>query len=182
VLDPGRHTVRASAPGRTSYEAAITLSEDGKTQRFAIPPLPPADAGVTAITAIDATVAPRGSRPEPTTTRPPFAEPRRPNGWYTAGVWTMVVGGLGSAGAGTASLLYVLKGSCATRDRGHCPEQQREDMGTARTLGWISLAGVGVFTAGVVMASFAPYPKEQRAPVEVHVRLSPTGAAITGAF
>lgn len=176
VLDPGRHTVRATAPGRAPFEATVTLSEEGATQRFSVPPL--ADAAQAVV------VGEVGSRPKPREypAPSPFAAPRKPHGWTIAGNWSMVAGGTIAVVAGAASVVYLGKGWCRTRERGHCPEQQRDDMRTARGLGWASVAGLGIFGAGVVMVSLAPYPKEQRAPVEVQVRLEPGGASLTGAF
>lgn len=178
VLDPGPHIVRATAPGRTPFEATVTLSEEGATKRFSVPPLTDASQAV----AVGEIAKGPGPRKEPYTAPSPFAAPRKPHGWTIAGNWSMVGGGTIAAVAGVASVVYLAKGWCRTRERGHCPEQQRDDMGTARTLGWVSVAGLGVFAAGVVMVSVAPYPKEQRAPVEVQVRLVPGGAALSGAF
>lgn len=143
-VDPGRHTVEATAPGRAPFRKAVVLDQPGATVTVELPPWSSASSAA----------------PSATAAAPPPAAWPLPFSMRTAGI---VLGGLGLAGgAAGAALGSLALSKQAESNRGPCdpvrdvcsPEglALRADALTAATGSTVAFATAGVlFAAGVVL-------------------------------
>ncbi len=143
-VDPGRHVVAASAPGKVAWETAIDADEPGKTITVAIPSL-------------EDTPPPKALAVEAPKPLPPSAPPQQgpvPR-QRIAGIVVGVVGALAlGVGAGFG-------GSAASKlaqsnDAGHCDAQSFcDDTGLALrrdAIGAATISTVGVIAGSVLLA------------------------------
>src|SRR6185295_3994653 len=89
-VDPGAHTVKASAPGRASWQTTVDVAADGATKTVTVPPL-----GLAAET-------PPGSTGAPTPAREIGAERSSSSSQKTL---AFAAGGLGVAGLTVGAIL-----------------------------------------------------------------------------
>jgi hypothetical protein len=135
-VDPGRHTIDATAPGRAPFQAIVTLGE-GQFQDIPV------------VFSPERSVAPSWS--EPTGGQGRHTEWHRPAGFYVLG-GLAVAAGITSFVTGLMALSAhnAAQGECNT-SRGYCSSDGINDASRARTLAWVSTATL----AGGAAAGFA---------------------------
>lgn len=157
AVDPGEHTVQATAPGHERWSATITVGGDADAQTVTIPTLKPASGPI-------GTQAPGASTGAP----PPSADASEPEeGLGTNHYLAIVAGGLGVAGLGVGTAFGLVASSqwddaqslCEAPPNGCSAEgvqmgQDAQTSATISTVGFI-VGGVGI-AAGVVLWVTAP--------------------------
>jgi hypothetical protein len=102
-VDPGTHTVEATAPGRQSWSATVVVDEGAKTATVSVPELNPMPASTGAPSASPAPA----ETGEPLMASPPAPAPRDAaasnRGWGTQKTLALVSAGLGLVGVGVGS-------------------------------------------------------------------------------
>lgn len=179
-VDPGEHTVVASAPGKRAWKAKVEVTGAATTAKLSVPELD--DASPAAAPAADATAARPASAPAP-------VEPARAGSSSNAGLgWALV--GVGGAAVVGGVVMFVLRGSEISKldaacgaDGKRCPPSSADDIANGKTytaLG-IGLFGLGVVAAGVGVGVLVVGGKDRAA---AQVRLAPVGrgVGIVGAF
>jgi hypothetical protein len=146
-LDPGSHSIEASAPNCVTWHESVTVpAEPGKTP-VEVPPLAPAPVAVTpAVTPTTAAV---------TTTAPPV--PTDTGAGKRAGLWTSVaVAGAGVAvGAIFGALTFSAKSSALNECHGNiCSQNGLDDINNAKTFATVSTVGFGVAVVGAGVATY----------------------------
>jgi hypothetical protein len=175
-VDPGEHTVRATAAGFSPVEVKVTLSEGAtETVALALRPLAPPLAAA----------PPRAAAPPPRSaaSAPDRGPVASSGGRTTLGIVALGLGGIGLGAGAVAGALAVSKhGDLSERcPRGRCDPSLADDvdsyhaMGTLSTLGFaIGAVGVG---AGVFLILTAP-----RSPQRAGLSVSPViGLGFAGA-
>lgn len=174
-VDPGRHMVRASAPGKETWETTITADQPGKTLTIEVPPLAEAKGAA----APPPPLAPTAPPP------PPDSAPPRP--WQRPlGIASLAVGAVG-LGVGTAFGFMAKSTFDASNTSGNCDKKTNRcnDTGLEQRAGAVKRGniGTGVFIAGAVLAAggivlWATAPSA-KAPA---VGVGPGSVAVRGAF
>jgi hypothetical protein len=162
-VDPGAHTLEASATGKKPWKTEIDVREGSGTATVTIPPFEPGDGGGAAT----------GSS------------------WNTQKTLALVAGGVGLAGVAIGSVFGIMtisswsdaKSDC-TGSPLRCGPNGLDAAGNARTYGAVSTVGFAVGAAalagGVVLWVTAPgAPKSDASP---KVGLGPTSVWISGRF
>jgi serine/threonine-protein kinase len=191
-IDPGQHVVRASAPGKAPWEAAVTLDQAGKTVTIDVPalaegsgarPPPPAT-----------TPPPPGPVAGPTVTPPPPVE-AAPRPWQRPlGIAATAVGAVG-LGLGVGFGLMA-KSAFTTSNTSNCSEKtnvcnptgmkQRDDALLKGNLGTgVFIAGAALAAGGVVLWATAPAARAQPrsgAWALPELAVGPGSVAVRGAF
>jgi hypothetical protein len=191
-LDPGKHTIEASAPGKKPWSSSFDVKDDGVPQTVTIPAFE--DAPVTA--------PPPPQSPPPQS--PPVQPPLQPapqlvpdtssdgSGQRLLG-W--IVGGVGVAGLGAGAFFAVMAKSkysdslanCTTADKNLCTQtgvDQRDDARSAGDIATIALgAGAALAVGGVVLVLTAPSQRAE-APRVASLQIAPTigGAVLRGTW
>ena len=183
-VDPGRHVVTASAPGKTAWESTIDASEPGQTLTVAVPllldvPPPPKP--------VHFDPPPLVPRPQPKVAPPLGATNRR----QLAGIVTGVVGVIGlGVGAGFG----VDASSKATKSNagGHCDAANfcdatglslRHDAIGSATISTVSfLVGGALLAGGAILVLTAPARSAPAAAGPVSVTVAPGSLFISGSF
>ncbi|XXT15976.1 tetratricopeptide repeat protein [Sorangium sp. So ce429] len=136
-IDPGRHRVAATAPGKKAWSTAVEVPPEQATIVVAIPALEDAPPGA---------LAPRAAAaPRPREPKPPAAS----TGTmlmamgFSVGAVGLVVGAV--AGALTLSKSSALADVCTD---GGCPPSWGGELSTAKTLANVSNAGFAVLAVG----------------------------------
>lgn len=173
--DPGRYTVVASAPGRKTFSAEVSVEGGGDDKELEVPELELAPATA------------NGAEPEPTTkSTPPARRSKLPYivGGVGLGVTTvgLVFGGL------AASRYSKAKQACPTFN--HCGSDALDDRSTAGTFANVANVGVGVGLAGVVAGAILliTQPSSSNETPRTGFTLVPvvgggaTGALVSGGF
>ncbi|WP_437643354.1 hypothetical protein [Sorangium sp. So ce362] len=170
-LDPGKHTIEASAAGRTPFVKAVELTRAGASETVAIPPLP-ASAAARAATPpasttappVSAAVAPRAAAPPasgaafaPVAGRAPAppAEPltrRRSKGMMVTGIVLTSIGTVALIGGALAIASACSGPGCESGEEldpfeeefGYAEEDSEMDAGYALVIGGLVFAGVGI--------------------------------------
>jgi hypothetical protein len=146
-LDPGEHTIRASAPGRKPWSTQLVLSEGSAPLTLTVPDLPAEPASVS--------VAP----PEPRVL---------PSGLGTQRTLALVAGGLGVVGVAIGSV-YGLKSSSRGSDaerycderracwdsKGYDAAEEAVTAGNVSTVAFV-IGGAGLAAAGVLWFTATP--------------------------
>jgi hypothetical protein len=168
AVDPGEHTLRATAKGFKPAERRFTIAAAAtETLELSLEPAPPE--------------TPDEGSP------PPKVAPDKPSGGLFPNQDTVAIVALGVGGASLAAGVItgvlalgkradLVEGGC--KDGGACPPSQRDALGTYHTLGNISTGtfiGAGVLlTAGVVLLVTAP-----KAPKDPPKEAPATGVRVT---
>lgn len=160
-LDPGKHSVRVSAPGRTPFEKEFSLNER-ETSQIEIAELLPLLAILGGPATSNGNVIPP----------PPRYEMRQ-----SVGFW--IFGGVAIAALGTSAVTGVLalnkqsdSRSACRLSRSYCPQSAIDDADDARSLAWVS---TGFLTGGAFAALMAlSFPR-----VRVPVAVSPSREGVT---
>ena len=185
-VDPGEHTIEASAPGHTSAKAKAQLKEGGAesvTLTLEVDPNAPK--------ATVATTTPTGDPAKPKDTTPP-PPPRE----SSSKVPVFLAFGVGLVGVGVGATFGVLAsgkksdldGSCNAEKR--CPPDQQSTLDSAKTFSTVStigfiVGGIGIATGTVLLitssgsksGSVRPSPTPTWSP---YVGLG--NAGVTGSF
>jgi hypothetical protein len=171
-VDPGEHTIRASAPGKQAHEDQVEVVNEGSTVQYELSPLQDAPKVVPGPEPAIAQVA---AAPPPEPAPPPPAPVERDthvgSGQRALG---LVVGAVGAAGLAGGSVFGVLAknkwddaeaegcadGTCPT-DKG---QQASEDAKRFAMFGTIGMAGGGaLLLGGIVLYLTAPSAADAQA-------------------
>lgn len=195
-VDPGAHTVAATAPGRKRWETKVVLEKPGVVI-VAVPVLeasadapPPSSTG----TSPRAPLAPTASAAPPgPSSGPPDA---RPGGWRAP--LGIVVMGVGVAGLGVGTALgFVAKSTFnASNEDGHCDAEGfcdptgldlRDEAVTQGTVGTaVFIAGAALAVGGGILwltaPSSAPSGAKPGAAAPVRIGIGPGGLVVKGAL
>lgn len=155
-VDPGKYTVRATAPGKEPWQTTVTVEGEGALINVEVPALGDSSAP----SAAPAGPTPSQAAPAATTTTapPPITSPApdtaqpSPRGWQTP--LGVVALGLGVAGLGVGTALGFVAKSTAEdaecNEQDECTQAGLETRSDARSTGNI---GTGVFIAGAALAA-----------------------------
>jgi hypothetical protein len=171
-VDPGEHTVSASAPGHQSWASTVDMTQGSTQVTIAVPPLEPLPGEPSspppplAPAAVEAPSAP-GAPGAPST--PGAARSREGSSTSGVAVGGWVIAGLGVAVAGVGAGFAIAAkrrydaslDNCQTgANRNLCYPQGVADRNDARTDGdiatWTIAGGAAALAAGVVMVLAAP--------------------------
>lgn len=189
-VDPGEHTIEASAPGYKTWTGKITLGKDADSKSLAIPalekaPEPPAGEGA----GVGQPGGPAGPGGGPDT-----------GGGSSRKTIGFVVAGVGVVSLGVGAIMGVMasgQASDAENDKTLCPNKVctkagRDEIDGAETKALISTIGFGVgiaaVGAGVVLILTAPSAKTASAAHAPVARVVPSvgpqggGLSFVGAF
>ncbi|XXY50648.1 hypothetical protein WME91_05840 [Sorangium sp. So ce269] len=190
-VDPGKHTIEASAAGRAPFARTVDLARAGATETVAIPPLPagaparaaappasgaaqptsgaaarPTSGAAAARPTGGAALAPVAGRAPAPPTRP--LTRRRSKGMMVTGIVLTSIGAVALLGGGLA-----LASTCSGADCGSDPlgddsldyidqEDSDQDAGYALILGGLVFAGVGIPLA-IIGGQRVPVQPEKKA-------------------
>ncbi|WP_438025582.1 hypothetical protein [Sorangium sp. So ce233] len=183
-VDPGRHTVVVTAPGKKPWRHEVDASAPGTTVAVDVPPLEEAPGAPAA----GAAAPPLAPAPRPAPAPRADAAP-----WSTQRVLGLVVGGAGLAAAavGAGFGVHAMAKRDASND-GHCDAQDtcdpeglglREQSLDAARVSTIAFVGAGLALAGGAVLFFtAPSGREPAAEPSVRVSVGPLGASVDGRF
>ncbi|WP_437682420.1 hypothetical protein [Sorangium sp. So ce131] len=182
-VDPGRHTVVVTAPGKKPWRREVDASAPGETVAVDVPPLADAPGAPTPDSA-----APPLAPPRPAGSAPAAAAPgstRRLVGVVVAGA------GLAAAAVGGGFGVRAMAKRDASND-GHCDAQDacdpeglrlRQQSLDAALVSTIAFVGAGLALAGGAVLFFtAPSDRVPAAEPSVHVSIGPLGASVGGRF
>jgi hypothetical protein len=183
ALDPGHHTIAATAPGDRPFHTALTLPEGGRlsiavTLEPIVPPTPEGSARASA------------SAPPP----PPPPPPPETNGGPPAGAWVAL--GLGGALAAGSVVSFVLRASnvstldreCSTIAGGYaCPASRASEVNAAHDAAVVEgPLGIGLAVGAAVSLGVGVWLLATAPSGAVHVTpvVSPRGGMLVvgGAF
>ena len=152
-VDPGVHTIEASAPGRRPYATKIELAKEGSVVELAVPMLEKQDGAA--------------SNAPPRPTRAPDA-PSVDTPLSTQHMVALVAGGVGIVGLGLGTYFGLSASSahnetdrlCGGPAPSPCPQSGVDSANDAQTLGTLStisiVAGAVVLAGGLVLWFTAP--------------------------
>jgi hypothetical protein len=148
-VDPGKHVVSASAPGKETWETTITADQPGKTLTLEVPPL--AEKKGPAATPPPSPIAPATPPAQPA----PDAAPPRP--WQRPlGITSLAVGAVG-LGVGTAFGFMAKSAFDGSNTSGACDAKTNRcsDAGLDQRADAVKKGniGTGLFIAGAVLAA-----------------------------
>jgi hypothetical protein len=188
AVDPGRHVLRAVAPGYAEWTTSVLLTEPGELRSVRIPalvPLAPSPQPAARQPATQATPAESSSaaaKPDRTTGAVVASEPRRipPATWVAAGVGTAAL-------ASSAVLAWIAKSKWDdAHDRGlcdashSCNQEGLSQTDQARRLGNVAtgcaVVGVAAFASAFLFYSFDT--PSSKTPVRVGVAFDRASAAL----
>lgn len=186
-LDPGRHRISATAPGKQPWERMIDLDAPGTTQTVEVPPLLDQKPGPATPPPVGPAPVQGGPRPLPPGTTPmlPPPEPAARRAWQRP----LGIGltGLGAVGLGLGTAFGFMAKSTFDDSKSHCNDKNQCDA-EGITIRNDALAkgnlGTGVFVAGAVLAAggVALWITAPSAPKSVAVTLGPGSLQLQGAF
>lgn len=176
-VDPGRHTVRVSAPGKKSWSANVEIAA-AEQQSLLIPPLEIAPAEVAA----PANAATPSAAPPPSpTARDALAARPIPTSVYLAGGITLAL----AAGAGVSGLAYLQKRDDFDERRYEADAEAR--LGSARRYGYLN-AGIWAATAACAGVTTYLYVTRPARATSTGARVVPwaapqsAGLSVSGGF
>lgn len=145
-IDPGQHVVEASAPGRKSWRAEISLSDQADRKQVKVPALEPS---------AERTESGSGANPTPPSVGD-AAPPASGSGQRTAGY---VIGGIGIAALGVGSYFGVRAFSLWDERDAHCTDAGCDPTGVeagddAKQAATIANVGIGVGLAGLAAGAY----------------------------
>lgn len=172
-VDPGKHTITASGPGRTAFRGVVTLAE-GETRPAEVPELPPFSA--------PASIPPTLQGPLDPIASPPKAA--QGAGGIPRWVWQVGGAGLGSTTVGAIFLGLAIDGQAKINlgTCGACTPQVAQTKAYQVVAGVFGGAGIVALGASIVGIARAPSAKPHA------LRLLPmtvgngAGASLEGSF
>lgn len=191
AVDPGKHTIDASAPGYKSWSAEVTVGANGAQATAQVPALQKLPPGA-APAASPNTTASKAAGAETVHDLGASHGPSRTLGW--------VVGGAGVAVAGVGAVFGILAANQASNAKSNptlCPNKVctpagRQEIDSASTKALISTIGVGVGAAavatGVVLLLISPSSQERPPGGAASARITPllgpdaAGLSLSGGF
>lgn len=172
-VDPGSHTVSASAPGRASWKTTVSV-RGGEKRSVDVPSLIPAPEERPAS-------APPAAAPRPLGPAPAASGGRaRANPVFFGVLGTTVVAGGVAAVTGVLAVIA----NASARDgclpeRSYCRDADAKDAASrAETMAWISTGSLAVAAIGLVALPFVPPQKR----VRVDVGVAPGALRLEGSF
>jgi hypothetical protein len=172
-VDPGKHTIQASAQGKLPWEVTIDVSGPGTTQTLQVPALQDAPVAAPSPAPPPAASAAPAAAPPPAAAAPPPAtlEPSASDRGSAQKTWGLVVGAAGLASVGASLVL----GSMAESAYGQsnqdgcvnnvCPQsgldQRNNAYGLANGATYLAIAGAVLVAGGVVLFVTAPSAPER---------------------
>jgi tetratricopeptide (TPR) repeat protein len=179
-VDPGEHSVKASAPGKMTGVFKISVGADAAQQAFAIPALEdaPAQAAPTAPPASSGPAPIRAATSDELSARPV------PTSVYLAGGITLAL----AAGAGVTGVAYLQKKSDLQEmiDSGRGSQDEQQDRNdSAKRYGYVNL---GLWVATAVGAGVTTYLYVTRPTQQSALRFTPyvgpqvAGLGVSGGF
>ncbi|HEX3770256.1 MAG TPA: tetratricopeptide repeat protein [Polyangiaceae bacterium] len=181
-VDPGEHTLEATAPGKKPWSATVHVGKDGDAATVTVP----------ALEDVEAAPAPVAQAPMPGPI-PPEPAPARPS-WPTAAGWISAGAGVVGVGVGVAfGLLTESKNSdaksvcptsmnCTPSDVTHYASDQ-SDAKTDRTIAIVGFAAGGAaLVAGAALLLTAPRSHEAAMQIVPLVAPGRMGASMAARF
>ena len=193
-LDPGKHQVSASAPGKEPWEITVVLDQPGGVISVDVPPLLDRKAGAGA-TGAPAVAGGPAQKPGAGAEQPAPVEGASPRPWQRPlGITATVVGVVGF-GVGTAFGLLA-KSANDTSNMGNCDAKtnrcnaagllQRADAVQKGNVGTgVGIAGAVLAAGGIVLWITAPSASSPRSAAgrqRPEIGLGPTGLSVRGGF
>src|SRR5262249_45305407 len=114
-IDPGAHTVTASAPGKRSWTAAVQIKANGALTRLEIPPLESEAATTTPPSPV-----PVSTKASPDRAPPPASDTSSTSG-STQRLLGWITGGVGVVGLGVGMAFELRRSSKLSERDGLCP-------------------------------------------------------------
>lgn len=178
-VDPGKHTIEASAKGKKPFSATIEVSDKSRSPSIEIPALEdePKDSK-----------APKESK-DPGVIEPP-SEPT--SGWSTQKTLGLITAGAGVLGLGVGGYFGLKTQSTWKEAQTYCDgltcdqegvdlASQAKSTGNLSTIGFV--AGGALLLGGAVLFFTAPSGKSTgRAPRPVRIGIGPGSVVVGGAF
>ena len=166
-IDPGTHTIEASAPGRQPWKTSLDVAKDGETKTLEIP-------------ALAVVVVPK-EQPKPIVVVEKSRGPS-PWIWVTIGVAVAGWGAFALGGAEATSNWNDRKASCNIGgDPNACTQKGLDADSAARTWALVADIGLGVgaaATIATIVIAAVGRPKAK----ETHVSVSPFGVSFATSF
>lgn len=173
-VDPGKHDVSVTAPGKKKWSTTVEVGEGGQTENVEIPLLEDSANGAGASVAVDGAASPAADKPSDGSTQR---------------VLGIVAGGVGLVGVGVGTI-FGLQASSSWKDakkectdfpygcssKGSSLKDDASSQATLSTVGFI-VGGVGL-AAGAVLFFTAGSGKEE----SVAVGVGPSSVTIKGTF
>lgn len=173
AFDPGRHNVKAAAPGFAPLER-ILAAEEGTTQTLSLSMVPVAEPAPEA--------PPRGESAATSTLSPP-PEPSKSSSFRTSfAIGALGVGVTGLAVGGVTGVLALTKHASLSTDcpNGHCLPDKSGDVSAYRTLANVSTIATIVGAAGAVTGITLLLTTPKSGAVTAYAGF--VGAGLQGAF
>lgn len=195
VVDPGPHTITASAPGYKPWMTDVEVTRDRPREAIAIPVLVPRDSVPPTKSTKPAEAKPVSLVPTAITSKPvapaaevkPAASHRR--------IWAVVIGGAGlaTAAVGLGFGVHAQRSWDASRDPSHCNDanictaEGTAEIATARraatTSTWLVASGGALLvTAAVVWWTAPSRASERRTTIAPVLDPRSPGVAVSGSF
>jgi PEGA domain len=190
AIDPGQHTLEASAPGYKNWSKQVTVGPDGAQVTEQVPPLEKLPPGA----------QPSRQPAESNTTTGAAVMHDLGKAHGSTKTVALVVGGAGIVVAGVGAVFGIMAASQASNAKSDptlCPNKVctpagRKEIDSASTKATISTIGVGVGAAavatGVVLFLLSPSSPAEHPPSEAATRVTPlvgpgaTGLSLAGSF
>lgn len=187
LLDPGEHTIGASANGYEKFLRQVRLAESEKAsveivmkRAAAAPPSAPPPEPSAPKPSESAAPAPTDSAPEPIPPEPPSPEVSSSGAGATFG-WIAL--GVGAVGGALATYGYLKRSSAISdldaqcgADKQQCPSSAQsilDDGKSATTLGNVGLAiGLVGVTTGIILLATSGGSKPSEKPIPAHQEVS----------
>ena len=153
-VDPGAHTIEASAPGRKPWSLTVDLKDQGQTKTITVPALPPEAAPVTSarpVTSAPVSASPPPPPPPPMVTA--SATTGEPGSVLAGRTPALIAGGVGVVGLVVGTVFAVRASSKWSDAKDQCPgnhctdRASYDDARSAKTSGNLA---TGFFAAGLV--------------------------------
>lgn len=185
AIDPGKHQVEASAPGKQSHAQSFDTPPQPTTLAITVPVLQ--DLAAPATTPIAPPPAAPAAAPVLPATAPVAARPSLPanGGSHTGAIVSGVATGLFAVGAGISGVLYSSKRSDFNSANNPSDSSRSDKRDAAQTLGAVNLVctggalvSAGLFVYFLASSGSGESPARASARLEVAPVFSATGAAI----
>ena len=180
-VDPGRHTIVASAPGKVDYQTVATLDQPGATVSIDVPALADAPAAAAVPAGVGKAASPKSDAPAASAST-----------WMKPLGITLAAAGVVGLGVGTA-LGFVAKSNydgatsnAACSSSGSCTSAGISTRDDARSLGTVAtivfISGAVIGAGGAVLWIAAPSAKKSDAASALAVGVGPGSITARASF